>query len=222
MRQKFCTTLIGILAVFPALTGSAAEIAYTLDDPPGAAPFTAASLTGTVNPFTGTLVATDTICLDGACDLPNQDWLVFTVTVVTGALNDVGVGALFEGSLGLGYFVQGGPVQDGTGGSDLYTGDSTSNPNLPVFTFVGSGGGGLTGTSLPLFVTYADGALPTPAGPFGEGATQFMITEYGGAGIASPIENVTQTIDVVPEPATAFLLSVGFLLLGIVGRDRSD
>ena len=89
-----------------------------------------------------------------------------------------------------------------------------------MFTFAGSGGGGLTGTSLPLFVTYANGSLPTPAGPFGEGATQFMITEFGGAGIDSPIENVTQTLDIVPEPATAFLLGIGFVSLGILSRNR--
>ncbi|MFP8878304.1 MAG: PEP-CTERM sorting domain-containing protein, partial [Myxococcota bacterium] len=148
-----------------------------------------------------------------------QDWLVFTLTVTAGSLNDTGVGALFATSLGIGYFLQGGPVQDGTVGTDTYTGDSTSVPTLPVFTFVGNGGGvGLTGTSLPLFVTYANGALPTPSIGFGVGATQFMITEFGGAGIDSPTENVTELIEIVPEPSTALLLSGGLVLLGARAR----
>lgn len=217
-------TRVALGSVFASLLATsavAAEIGFTLNDPPGSAAFTAGSLTGTIDPFTGFLNVNDTLCLDGACDLPNQDWLVFTLTVTAGSLNDAGVGALFASSLGLGYFLQGGPAQDGTGGTDTYTGDSTSNPNVPVFTFVGSGGGvGLTGTSLPLFVTYTNGALPTAAGLFGEGATQFMITEFGGAGIDSPIENVTQPVDIVPEPGTALLLGSGLLLLGVRARRR--
>ena len=51
-------------------------------------------------------------------------------------------------------------------------------------------------------------------------ATQFMITEYGGAGIDSPIENVTQPIDIIPEPSTALLLSVGLAFLGGIARHR--
>ncbi|MFP8878247.1 MAG: hypothetical protein VCE43_01610, partial [Myxococcota bacterium] len=122
------------------LTTSAfsAEIGFTLNDPPGPAGFTAGSLTGTINPVSGIFNAADSICLDGTCDLVNQDWLVFTLTVTAGSLNDVGVGALFASSLGLGYFLQGGPAQDGAGGTDTYSGNSTSNPNVPVFTFVGN------------------------------------------------------------------------------------
>ena len=221
MGKNFGVALGLLLASVAATSASAVEIGYTLNDPPGSAPFSAGSLTGTIDPFTGSLDPSDTICLDGSCDLPNQDWLVFTLTVTAGSLNDAGVSALFAGSLGLGYFKQGGPAQNGAGGTDTYTGDATSVPNVPVFTFEGNGGGiGLTGTSLPLFVAYANGSLPTPPGMFGEGATQFMITEYGGAGIDSPIENVTQPIDIIPEPSTALLLSVGLAFLGGMARHR--
>lgn len=219
LRRGTGVALGTFLASVLATSAFAAEIAYTLDDPPGPAGFTAGGLTGTIDPFSGLLNAGDTLCLDGTCDLENQDWLVFTLTVTAGSLDDAGVGALFASSLGIGYFLQGGPAQDGTGGTDTYSGDSTSVPTVPVFTFVGNGGGvGLTGTSLPLFVTYANGALPTPSIGFGEGATQFMITEFGGVGIDSPLENVTQLIEIVPEPSTALLLSGGLLLLGATAR----
>ena len=206
---------IGILLALPLATpASAVELGLTLDDPPGPALFTAGTATGTINPFTGPLNANDSICLDGICDLTTQDWMVFTVTVTAGSVNDVGIGALFESSVGLGYFLQGGPVQNGSGLTDTYAGDATSVPTAPVFTFAGNAGGGLTGTSLPLFVAYANGALPSAGGPFGAGATQFMVTEFGGAGIDSPIENVTQEVNIIPEPGSGVLITWGLILFG--------
>jgi len=210
----------GLLASMLATSAFAAEIGFTPNSPPGSVSFTAGGLTGTIDPFTGILDANDTICLDGACDLASQDWMVFTVTVTGGSLSGAGVGALMATSEGVGYFLQGGPPQNGTGGTDTYVGDQ-SIPTIPIFTFTGSGGSiGLTGTSLPLFVTYANGTLPTPAGAFGEGATAFMISDYSSASTITKIVNVAQPIDIVPEPSTALLLSAGLLLLGALSRRR--
>ena len=192
------------------------EIGFTLDNPPGAVAFSAGSATGTVNPFNGFLDANSIVCLDGSCDLLNQDWIVFTISVTSGSVNDLAIAALFEFSEGLGYFLQGGPVQDGTGTTDTYSGDSTSNPSVAVFNFKGNAGGGLAGVSLPLLTTYANGTLPTtPPGMLGEGATQFTVTEFGGAGLGTATVNatVTQHIDIIPEPHPAVLLFGGLMLL---------
>ena len=81
--------------------------------------------------------------------------------------------------------------------------------------------GGLPGPSLPLFMAYPNSTLPTAAGPFGAGATQFMVTEFGGAGIDSPIGNFTNAIQIVPEPGTGILLGAGLLLLSLRRRGGS-
>lgn len=218
MRSEFLAA-IGALVAFVATAGTASATAYTLD---GSIGFTAGGATGTVDPVGTAQNADFSVCLAGVCDYTTQDYLVFEVTVTSGSVNDVGVGALFANALGLGYFLNGNPVQDGTGGADTYTG-TIANPSVPTFTFLANGGGaGLSGTSLVLFATYASGALPTAGGgPYGPGSTQFMITDYGSAGIDSPVEPVTTPVDVVPEPATALLVGGGLLLLGARARRRS-
>jgi len=156
---------------------------------------------------------TNAICLDGACDPPDdfstQDWLVFRVTVDPGeSLDQVTVGALFAGSLGLGYF-------DNLGGLDPTSGDSTTNPNSPEFFF--SNPGGLTGDSALLFAVYAAGSLPTAGGPFGLGATNFDL-RFGG----TSDQFVGNATTVVPEPSTALLMGLGLVGFGMArGRNRA-
>jgi hypothetical protein len=157
-------------------------------------------------------------CLDGVCDFANQDWAVFRVSVVSGDVGSVGLTLLDSlagglPALGMGYFLGGGAVQDGTGGTDLYTGNIPAAPDsdVPVFGFEANGGGaGLTGSSLALFVAFADGSLPqSPQAPFdgfGIGAVSFMVEDFGGAGAASIQGNFAT---VIPEPGTALLLGLG-------------
>lgn len=134
-----------ILACLTAGSSYADQIGYTLD---ASVNFSPTGASGTVDPFAGFLDEADAICLAGTCDLEApQDWLVVTVTVTSGSVNDVGFGALFANAVGVGYFTQGGLPQDGTSGQDTYTG-SIANPSVPVITFLANGGGaGLTGTS---------------------------------------------------------------------------
>ncbi len=205
------------------LAGSAGalEIGFTVDAPIA---FTAGGTSGTVDPYVGgplNGLAPGIDCLVGACDVTTQDWMVFTVSVTSGSLNDLGVGALFIPGVAMGYFLDGGPIQDGTGLTDTYTG-SLAAPNTPTFTFLANGGGaGLTGTSLVLFVAYADGALPTDFPVADAGTTQFMLTEFGAAGIDGPQGTVTTEVDIVPEPSTALLLFGGLLILGARSSRRN-
>jgi hypothetical protein len=209
MRRLVLLALGLALACSMAGSASAVEIAFTLDDPPGSVPFAAGGATGFVNPFTGILDADFTICL-GVCDIANEDWIVFTLSVTAGAVFDMGVASLGAGSASsIGYFT-------GVGGTP--TALSLAVPTVPVFTF-----SGLTGTSVVLFVAYADGTLPAdPNPPFDlpVGTTNFMITEDGGAGIQTVSAIITQQTGVIPEPSTALLLGSGLLLLGARARKR--
>lgn len=172
--------------------------------------FSITGATGTINPY---LVvpdyATDAICLDGSCTIPNdfsnQDWIVFTVTVSTGTLDEVGIGALFVNAIGLGYLAN-------ASGTAPTSGDSTTAPSTPSWLF-----SSLSGTSAPLFVAYADGSLPSSGGPYGVGATNFMV-RLGGT--AESYMGVVTTP--VPEPGTALLISSALVILGVAGRSRRD
>ena len=208
--RRLVTLALGVaLACSMAGSANATEIGFTLDDPPGSVPFAAGSATGFVNPFTGFLNANATICL-GVCDVESEDWVVFTLSVTGGAVFDMGVSALGAGSASsLGYF---------TGAGGTPTALSLAVPTVPVFTF-----SGLTGSSVVLFVAYADGTLPAdpfPPFPFPVGTTNFMITEDGGAGIQTVQAVITQEIDIVPEPSTALLFGVGLLLFGATTRSH--
>ena len=211
MRRLVILILGVALACSIAGSASAIEIGFTLDDPPGSVPFSAGTASGFVNPFTGSLNADFTICL-GVCDLENEDWLVFTLSVSAGAVFEVGVSALGAGNAtSLGYFTP-------TPGSSP-TSLSLANPTVPIFQFLG----GLTGTSKVLFVAYADGTLPAdpnPPFPFPVGTTNFMIAEDGGAGLQTVQAVITQETEIVPEPSTALLLGLGVVLLGVY-RKRS-
>ena len=214
----------------------------------GAAPIeTAYTLNGQVGPilYTGGSVTLDPVlsggpdpllnainvnidCLDGVCDIETQDWVLFEVSVVSGNVGEVGLTLLDTfasglNALGIGYLLGGGPVQDGTGGTDIYAG-TIGDPDLPIFNFEANGGGaGITGTSLVLFVAYGDGLLPhTPTnfGAFGDGAVSFMIEPFGGAGAGSGQGNFDAPIDVIPEPTTGLMMALGLAMLGVHGRQR--
>lgn len=224
-----------LLAVMVAPVAGAApiETAYTLNTQIGPVSYTGGSVTldpvvsGGPDPL---LKALDLHidCLDGLCDIEVQDWVLFEVSVVSGAVGQVGLSLLdsFASGLnaaGLGY-LRGdpvGPLQDGSGATDLYTG-SITDQDVPVFNFEANGGGaGITGTSLVLFVAYADGSLPhTPTnfGAFGDGAVSFMVEAFGGAGAASGQGNFATPINVIPEPTTGLLMGLGLALLGVWHR----
>ena len=178
-------------------------------------------------------------CLDGVCDIKNQDWVVFRVSVVSGNVSELGLTLLDSfasglNSLGMGYFLEDGPIQDGSGSTASYAG-SIGDPDLPLFTFLANGGGGITtgsnfggstlsDTSLALFVAFADGTLPhTPTnfGVFGDGAVSFMVEPFGGAGAGSSQGNFATSLEVIPEPGTALLMGLGLALLGARRKGRS-
>jgi hypothetical protein len=209
-RRGLSTLLASIAALALPLSASAIPIpsdAFTLN---ASVAFSITGASGTINPY---LVvpnyAADAICLDGGCSVPNdfsnQDWIIFTVTVATGTLDEVGIGALFVNSIGAGYLAN-------AGGTAPTSADATTAPSTPSWLF-----SSLSGTSAPLFVAYADGSLPSSGGPFGVGATNFMV-RLGGT--AQSYMGVVTTP--VPEPGTALLISCALVILGVAGRSRRD
>lgn len=237
-RNRNRRVLLALLACLSMTAGTfagsaqATSIAFALDAQVGPVTYTGGSATldpvvsGGIDPL---LDATSVDCLAGSCDVEAQDWVLFEVSVLSGNVGHVGLSLLDSfvsglDALGMGYLLGGGPVQDGTAGSDAYSG-TLVDPDTPVFSFVANGGGtGLTGTSLVLFVAYADGTLPqTPSsfGFLGDGAVSFMVEPFGGAGAGSANGSFTSNIDVIPEPTTAVLIGMGFAILGMRGKGRS-
>jgi len=229
LRRMFFLVLSGALFAAMVAPTAGAVTAYTLDGQIGPVTYTGGSVTldpvssGGPDPVLNALNL-NIDCLDGVCDIVTQDWVLFEVSVVSGSVGQVGLTLLDTflsgglNALGLGYLLGDGPgpIQDGSGGTDLYTG-TIGDPDLPVFSFEANGGGaGITGTSLVLFVAYADGSLPhTPSQfPGGDGAVSFMVEQFGGAGAGSGQGNFTTAIDVIPEPTTGLLMGLGLALLG--------
>jgi hypothetical protein len=232
--RKVSLSVLAIAAGLVLATSAGATISetvYTLEPADDPLAFTAGGTSGQIQAIAAARAATtlseiDSVCMAGVCDIANQDWLIFEVAVTGGgSLDSVGLSVQdnpLPFALGMGYFLEGGPVQDGSGLTNTYSG-SLGAPTAPLFSFLDNGGAaGLTGTSLVLFVAYADGYLPQmPAAPFnifGEGAVSFMIAEWGTSSPAGPtIGNFTEP---VPEPGTALLLGMGVLMLGARARNR--
>ena len=216
-RRGFSTLLASIVAlalpIAGALSASAVPIpsaVYTLNAPVA---FSIIGASGTINPYhlsegdLAPLYASNTICLDGACSVPNnystQSWLLVRVNVTSGSLDQVSIGSLFNASTGIGYFT-------GLGGSAPTSGDSTTNPNTPAASFAS-----LTGSSVPIFAVYNAGALPSGGGPFGAGATNFTV-RVGGS--ANQVQGKMTTL--IPEPTTGLLFGLGLVALGAARRRR--
>ena len=229
-RVLFCALTVAAALVAGQARALAFETAYTIDAPLA---ITAGGTTATINPVDPLFVDNgldgfDTVCLAGACDILSQDWIVFSVSVTgTGSVDGLGAPLLGNPSLaalGMGYFLLGNPIQDGSGSADTYNG-SLAVATTPAFNFVANGGGaGLTGTSLVLFVAYADGVMPhvteAPFNIWGNNVVNFMVTEYGSAAVATNHANFLTTAEVVPEPSTALLVGFGILALGAGARRR--
>ncbi len=214
------------------------ETAYTLNSSVDIDYGSDASVDVTLNPIAAPPPLLDaknssSICLAGTCDIQSQDWIVFTATVLQNDLDQLKVNLLdsVAGSLtalGMGYLLDGGPVQDGSGATASYTG-TLADVDLPQFDFRANGepfagGAGITGTTLTLFVAYADSTLPQlpqpPFNIFGPGAAQFMLQPSGSAGIGSNNGNFATPISVIPEPGTALLMGMGIALLSLRRRQR--
>jgi hypothetical protein len=224
------TLLCGsLIAIASPSTAAPIETAYTLASDVGPISPTGASVSILAIPGSELLNGitfppnAPGVCLDGVCDSNTQDWVVFRVSVLSGDIGQLGVSLLNTftsgmNALGLGYFREDGPLQDGSGGTATYTG-TIGDPDVPIFNFQANGGGaGITGTSLALFVAYADGSLPQspvnfPNPPFGLGAAQFMVSPFGSAAIASSNGHFTTSIDIIPEPSVAVLLGLGMAAL---------
>jgi hypothetical protein len=193
------------LAIGSAGATSIPNAIYTLDNPVA---FSIIGASGTVDAYDplveGPLTPATILCLDGSCsdpnDFSNQDWMVFRVSVSSGALDQVTIGALFEGANAVAYFT-------GLGGQAPSSGDATTNPNSPEWLFAGAS---LTTQSVPLIAIYDAGDLPSAGGgPFGVGATNFDL-RLGGA--SDQFLGAVNTL--IPEPGTALLLGLGLVVLG--------
>lgn len=209
------------LALIGLFAGSARAIpvqnAYTLDASVNVSGGALPTLVATIDPIAGPIeFHADAMCLDSTgvgcdpIDIISQDWLVFTITVTTGSLDEIGLALVDIPTISaeiMGFFDHGGIEPLGSSNLSVSTD--------PVFHF-----SGLTGTSEILFVGFAAGTFPTNPSPIPlpAGATNFMVSETGDPGNQTFTGFVNTSVSIVPEPTTAALLMLGLAGLSIAAR----
>ena len=212
MRKRAVALILG--AALSIWSSSAWALAYTLSS---SVAFSGAGATGTIDPVTS--LSGTTVCLAGTCGTDvSHDWLVFTVTVNTGYLDEIGLarGAPLVSVAGLGHYNPD-PGLAPQSGSISPASLARFNYGAPSVNTAQNLGGvsDVPETSDRLFVAFTLGDLPGPGQvipfPVPPGTVSFMLS-------AATDFTVTGIAVVVPEPSTLLLLDGGLFGFGFAGR----